>query len=112
MPAIGARTRGGSIRRGPRLSIEADNLNLRRTLQAAGFAWIGFASGFDQASFQEVVECRPRPWRCPREDSALWIHNRRFDLLFLTLSGVLVFLPYLSYGLLQKVGALARRRRA
>jgi hypothetical protein len=34
-----------------------------------------------------------------------WIHNRRFDLLFLTLSGVLVFFPYLSYGFLQKIGA-------
>jgi len=33
-----------------------------------------------------------------------WIYNRRFDLVFLTLSGVLVFLPYLSYGLLQKIG--------
>jgi len=34
-----------------------------------------------------------------------WIRSRRFDLLFLTASGVLVFLPYLSYGLLQRVGA-------
>ena len=34
-----------------------------------------------------------------------WIRNRRFDLLFLTASGVLVFLPYLSYGFLQKIGA-------
>ena len=40
----------------------------------------------------------------PAGDSALWIHNRKFDLLFLSLSGVLVFFPYLSYGLLQKVG--------
>src|SRR5262249_42650713 len=40
----------------------------------------------------------------PREDSALWIRDRRFDLIFLTLSGVLVFFPYLSYGLLQKLG--------
>ncbi|MGH9399720.1 MAG: hypothetical protein ACRD00_05085 [Thermoanaerobaculia bacterium] len=38
-------------------------------------------------------------------ESSLWIYNRRFDLVFLTLSGVLVFLPYLSYGLLQKIGA-------
>jgi hypothetical protein len=37
-----------------------------------------------------------------------WIRSRRFDLLFLTASGVLVFLPYLSYGLLQKVGASAQ----
>jgi hypothetical protein len=36
--------------------------------------------------------------------SGLWIYNRRFDLLFLTLSGVVVFLPYLSYGLLQRLG--------
>jgi hypothetical protein len=37
--------------------------------------------------------------------SGPWIRSRRFDLLFLTASGVLVFLPYLSYGLLQRVGA-------
>jgi hypothetical protein len=37
--------------------------------------------------------------------ASLWIANRRFDLVFLTLSGVLVFLPYLSYGFLQKIGA-------
>jgi hypothetical protein len=36
---------------------------------------------------------------------SLWIRSRKFDLLFLTLSGVLVFLPYLSYGLLQRLGA-------
>jgi hypothetical protein len=35
----------------------------------------------------------------------LWIRDRKFDLVFLTLSGVLVFLPYLSYGLLQRLGA-------
>jgi hypothetical protein len=39
----------------------------------------------------------------PREGT-LWIRDKRFDLLFLTLSGVLVFLPYLSYGFLKKVG--------
>lgn len=39
----------------------------------------------------------------PRED--LWIRSRKFDLLFLIFSGVLVFLPYLSYGLLQRLGA-------
>ena len=38
-------------------------------------------------------------------DQGAWIHTRRFDLVFLTLSGVLVFLPYLSYGLLQRLGA-------
>ena len=37
--------------------------------------------------------------------SGPWIYNKRFDLLFLTLSGVLVFLPYLSYGLLKHLGA-------
>jgi hypothetical protein len=37
--------------------------------------------------------------------NGLWIYNRRFDLLFLTLSGVLVFLPYLSYGFLKQLGA-------
>src|SRR5438477_10234653 len=37
--------------------------------------------------------------------SGLWIRSRRFDLLFLTASGVLVFFPYLSYGLLQRLGA-------
>jgi hypothetical protein len=35
----------------------------------------------------------------------IWIYNRKFDLVFLTLSGALVFLPYLSYGLLQRLGA-------
>lgn len=40
----------------------------------------------------------------PRDDSGLWIRDKRFDLLFLTLSGALVFFPYLSYGLLQKLG--------
>ena len=39
-----------------------------------------------------------------KSDAPLWIHTRRFDLVFLTLSGVLVFLPYLSYGLLKKLG--------
>jgi hypothetical protein len=38
-------------------------------------------------------------------DEGSWIHTRSFDLVFLTLSGVLVFLPYLSYGLLQRLGA-------
>ncbi|HWC66202.1 MAG TPA: hypothetical protein VG777_08970 [Thermoanaerobaculia bacterium] len=33
-----------------------------------------------------------------------WIKSRGFDLGFLTLSAVLVFLPYLSYGFLQKMG--------
>jgi hypothetical protein len=40
----------------------------------------------------------------PQRDSALWIHSKRFDLVFLTLSGALVFFPYLSYGLLQRLG--------
>src|SRR5688572_2984985 len=35
----------------------------------------------------------------------LWIRSRTFDLVFLTLSGGLVFLPYLSYGFLQRLGA-------
>jgi hypothetical protein len=39
--------------------------------------------------------------------SGPWIRSRRFDLLFLTASGVLVFLPYVSYGFLQRVGASA-----
>ncbi len=38
-------------------------------------------------------------------DSGPWIRSARFDLIFLTLSGVLVFLPYLSYGLLARLGA-------
>lgn len=33
-----------------------------------------------------------------------WIRSRGFDLGFLTLSAVLVFLPYVSYGFLQKIG--------
>jgi hypothetical protein len=37
-------------------------------------------------------------------DTGPWIRSRRFDLLFLTASGVLVFLPYLSYGVLQQLG--------
>ena len=37
--------------------------------------------------------------------SGPWIRSRRFDLLFLTASGILVFLPYLSYAFLQRVGA-------
>jgi hypothetical protein len=40
-----------------------------------------------------------------RSGEGLWIRSRRFDLVFLTLSGVLVFLPYLSYGFLQRLGA-------
>ncbi len=39
-----------------------------------------------------------------RADSAPWIRDKRFDLFFLTLSGALVFFPYLSYGLLQRLG--------
>jgi hypothetical protein len=42
-----------------------------------------------------------------RSDDSLWINNKRFDLVFLTLSGALVFFPYLSYGLLQRLGASA-----
>jgi hypothetical protein len=38
------------------------------------------------------------------DGAPVWIHNKRFDLLFLTLSGALVFFPYLSYGLLQRLG--------
>jgi hypothetical protein len=38
-------------------------------------------------------------------NEGVWIYSRRFDLVFLTLSGALVFLPYLSYGLLQRLGA-------
>jgi TRAP-type C4-dicarboxylate transport system permease small subunit len=40
-----------------------------------------------------------------RSAGSPWIHSRRFDLLFLTLSGALVFFPYVSYGLLQRLGA-------
>jgi hypothetical protein len=42
-----------------------------------------------------------------RTADGLWIRSQKFDLVFLTLSGVLVFLPYLSYGLLQRLGASA-----
>ncbi|MEO8432811.1 MAG: hypothetical protein ABI592_14980 [Acidobacteriota bacterium] len=41
----------------------------------------------------------------PPSSSGLWIRSRRFDLIFLTASGALVFLPYLSYGFLKAVGA-------
>src|SRR5207245_11633822 len=44
------------------------------------------------------------PGPAPSTDGP-WIRSRRFDLLFLTASGVLVFFPYLSYGLLQRLGA-------
>ena len=37
-------------------------------------------------------------------ESGPWIYNRKFDLIFLTLSGVLVFFPYISYGLLGHAG--------
>jgi hypothetical protein len=37
-------------------------------------------------------------------DEGLWLRSRGFDLGFLTLSAVLVFLPYLSYGWLQRLG--------
>jgi hypothetical protein len=39
-----------------------------------------------------------------RSTDSPWINNKRFDLVFLTLSGALVFFPYLSYGLLQRIG--------
>jgi hypothetical protein len=42
--------------------------------------------------------------RVVRSEESVWIYNRKFDLVFLTLSGALVFLPYLSYGLLQRLG--------
>jgi hypothetical protein len=42
--------------------------------------------------------------RVVRSEESVWICNRKFDLVFLTLSGALVFLPYLSYGLLQRLG--------
>ncbi len=41
----------------------------------------------------------------PPSGEGLWIRSRKFDLLFLTASGILVFLPYLSYGALQRLGA-------
>jgi len=44
------------------------------------------------------------PGPAPSADGP-WIRSRRFDLLFLTASGVLVFFPYLSYGLLHRLGA-------
>src|SRR5207245_630091 len=37
----------------------------------------------------------------------LWIKSPAFDLGFLTLSVILVFLPYLTYGLFQKIGISA-----
>jgi hypothetical protein len=42
-----------------------------------------------------------------RTYESLWIKSPAFDLGFLTLSAVLVFLPYLSYGLFQKIGVSA-----
>lgn len=42
-----------------------------------------------------------------RGESGPWIRDKNFDLFFLTLSGALVFFPYLSYGLLQRLGVSA-----
>jgi hypothetical protein len=42
--------------------------------------------------------------RVVQSEDGVWIYNRKFDLVFLTLSGGLVFLPYLSYGFLQRLG--------
>jgi hypothetical protein len=39
-----------------------------------------------------------------RGESGPWIRDKKFDLFFLTLSGALVFFPYLSYGVLQRLG--------
>jgi TRAP-type C4-dicarboxylate transport system permease small subunit len=46
-----------------------------------------------------------RPSASPPAGEGLWIRSRKFDLIFLTASGALVFLPYLSYGALQRLGA-------
>ncbi|HEY7574697.1 MAG TPA: hypothetical protein VIB08_06000, partial [Thermoanaerobaculia bacterium] len=54
---------------------------------------------------QAMSSIAPAAVSAQRATRSPWIHNRRFDLIFLTLSGVLVFFPYLSYGLLQKLGA-------
>jgi hypothetical protein len=40
----------------------------------------------------------------PGRAEGLWIHSRGFDLLFITLSGVLVFLPPLSLSALKRAG--------
>ena len=60
---------------------------------------------FEEVGVRHVVDRARRISRSGRPAGGPWIHNRRFDLLFLTLSGVLVFFPYVSYGLLQRLGA-------
>src|SRR6266545_3540035 len=108
MPAIGARMSGGRIWTGPSLSIEFAILASR---------------GHSVKVTQVPEKVRMRTGTDPREvamstmnttvrdaaPSSLadgpWIRSRKFDLLFLTASGILVFLPYLSYGLLQRLGA-------
>jgi hypothetical protein len=51
------------------------------------------------------VVASQRPAVAGSGQSGPWIRSARFDLMFLILSGVLVFLPYLSYGLLARLGA-------
>jgi hypothetical protein len=50
----------------------------------------------------------PAPRRAfARSGSEPWIYSRKFDLTFLTLSGVLVFVPYLSYAAMHRMGVSA-----
>jgi hypothetical protein len=61
--------------------------------------------GKEMKAVMPSMVATPGPTVAPDGQSGPWIRSARFDLLFLTLSGVLVFLPYLSYGLLARLGA-------
>src|SRR5438309_627763 len=107
---MGARTSGGSIESVPSRSMQL-------------FILFPLTGPRARERARELNVEVPQGWRsirpAPRGGSSMavshasvgtpsddiWIYNRKFDLVFLTLSGALVFLPYLSYGLLQRLGA-------
>src|SRR5262249_45257697 len=97
---MGARTSGGSTRSGPISSMELAIL-MSRPVGSGGCASPRGLVGLPRFDFREVLMSSTStavPGGSP------WIHSKRFDLFFLTLSGALVFFPYLSYGLLQRLG--------
>ena len=94
------------MRRGPTASMEFAILagfgparGMRRPPWLGRIAWVSTFGRFD------VLHGHGGPGR-PAPGSA----DKRFDLLFLTLSGALVFFPYLSYGLLQRPRRLRGHR--
>src|SRR5262252_5240757 len=99
---MGARIRGGSIGTGPNRSMEPGILQPRAGQagrEIPGTRLVRFLIGEGLGGFMSSLAVAPAAHR-----ESGWICNRRFDLLFLTLSGVLVFFPYLSYGFLQRIG--------